>query len=79
MGKSINAWWDGMCAAILKERRREASGVFIYAMWGVWKERNRRTFRNIELLPEVVVHLVWEEIAQRAYAHTQDPGALVVR
>ena len=57
-----------------KEKRREASGAFIYAMWGAWKERNRRVFRNTALQPEAVAHLVWEEIQQRALAHSADPG-----
>ena len=61
-------------AGIPKERRRAASGVFIYTMWGVWKERNRRVFRNVAMQPTAVAHLVWEEIKQRALAHGLDPG-----
>ena len=32
----------------------EAGGALIYAMWGNWKEHNRRVFRNVALLPEAV-------------------------
>jgi hypothetical protein len=74
LGRNIDAWWDGVLAGIPKEKRREASGAFIYAMCGIWEERNRRVFRNVALLLDAVAHLVWEEIEQRAHAHTQDPG-----
>ena len=36
-GHDIDRWWDGMLAGNQKEKRREASGNFIYAMWGCWK------------------------------------------
>ena len=74
LGHTLDRWWDGMMAGIPKERRREASGVFIYSMWGTWKERNRRVFRNTALQPEAVAHLVWEEIQQRGLAHSADAG-----
>ena len=48
-GRSLNVWWDDTIAALPKERRREASGLIIYSMWGVWKERNRRVFQNAAL------------------------------
>ena len=76
LGHDINGWWDGMLAGIPKEKRREASGNFIYTMWGCWKERNRRVFRNTALQPDLVAHLVREEIEQRRFAHTQDPGGI---
>ena len=59
-----------MTSDIPKENRRET----IYAMWVCWKERNRRIFQNSALQPDMVAHLVWEEMAKRAFAHTQDPG-----
>ena len=34
LGHSIDAWWDGMLAGIPKEKGSEASGAFIYSMWG---------------------------------------------
>ena len=73
-GRSLNAWWDDTIAALSKERRREASRLIIYSMWGVWKERNRCTFQNVALQSFEVSALVKEEVDQRAYAHTQDPG-----
>ena len=79
LGRSINAWWDDMLGRLPKEKRREASGTIIYAMWGIRKERNRRVFRNVGLLPTEVVALVREEIAQRAYAQSLDPRRLTPR
>jgi hypothetical protein len=73
-GRSLNDWWDETISHLPKEKKREASGAIIYSMWGVWKERNRRVFQNTALQPTAVAALVKEDIAQRAYAHTQDPG-----
>jgi hypothetical protein len=42
--------------AYQKKKTREASGAFIYAMWGIWKERNKRVFRNVALLLDAVAH-----------------------
>jgi hypothetical protein len=69
LGDGINGWWDTEIVGIPKERRREASGAIIYTKWETWKERNGRVFHGA-LLPKVVAHLVWEEIAQKAYTHT---------
>ena len=49
--------------------RRAACGAFIHLM-GVL------VFRNVAILPMEVAALMREEIVQRAYAHTQDPGDL---
>jgi hypothetical protein len=73
-GMTLNDWWDATISDIPKEKRREASGAIIYSVWGVWKERNRHVFNNVAKQPGVVAVLVREEIAQRAYAHNQDPG-----
>jgi hypothetical protein len=73
-GRSLNDWWDETISHLPKEKKREASGAIIYSMWGVWKERNRRVFQNTALQPTAVAALIKEGIAQRAYAHTQDPG-----
>ena len=70
----FNTWWDTTLAGLPKAKRREASGAIIYSICGVWKERNRRVFTNVAIQADVVAALVREEMAQRAYAHTQDPG-----
>ena len=41
---------------------------------GLWKGRDRRTFRSAVISPTEVVALVWEELALRTFAHTHDPG-----
>lgn len=46
-GHGLNSWWDGMVTTLQSGKRREANGAFIYTIWSIWKERNRRTFRNV--------------------------------
>ena len=58
------------------EARRAASGNIIQSRWRIWRERNRRTRHTVEISPAKVAVLVWEEVAQQAYAQTQDPGDL---
>ena len=55
-----------------------ASGATILSMWELWKERNRRFFCSAEIPSTDVADLVREEMALRAFAHTQDPGDLFV-
>ena len=43
-------------------------------MWEIWKEKNLRVFCSTEIPSMDVADLVWEEMALRAFAHTQDPG-----
>ena len=73
-GSGLNAWWDLTIVGLPKAKRREASGAIIYSIWGVWKEHNRCVFRNVALQSDVVAAIVREEMVQRAYALTQDPG-----
>jgi hypothetical protein len=69
---------DETIAHLPKEKKREASGAIIYSMWGVRKEMNIRVFQNTALQSAAVAALVKEDIAQRAYAYTQDPGDGIV-
>ena len=61
---SISTWWDETIIVLLKEKRTKANSAIIYAMWGDWKEMNKRVFWNTALLPDMVAHLVREEIAK---------------
>jgi hypothetical protein len=61
-----------MVSTLQNRKRREAIGAFTYIIWGIWKKRNIRVFRNRALLPDIVAHLIWEEISYRAFAHTED-------
>jgi hypothetical protein len=78
LGHGLNSCWDGMVTTLQSGKRREANGAFIYTIWGIRKERNRRIFRNESLMPDIVAHIIWKDIAHRAFAHSQDPGDLAV-
>ena len=56
------------------EARRTDGETIIHSMWRTGKEKNQWTFCNVAILPSEVAALVWEELAMRAFAHTQDPG-----
>jgi hypothetical protein len=56
-----------------KNEKKKTSGIICYIICRVWKERNRRVFRN-EALPMLdVVHIIHDEIGMRAHAHSDDP------
>ena len=72
--RDFDGWWLHYIQSLPKERRRVASGIIIYIIWGVWKERNRRVFSNLAKNVVDVVRLVRDEVEARAYAFTDDPG-----
>ena len=56
------------------EARRAPSETIIHLTWRTGKERRQRTFYNVAISLLEVAALVREELARRAFAHTQDPG-----
>ena len=56
------------------EARRVTRKTSIHSRWRTRKERNRWTFCNMAISHLEVEDLVREELAMRAFAHTQDPG-----
>ena len=70
----FDGWWLHYIQGLPKEKRRTASGIITYIIWGVWKERNRRVFSNLANNVVDVVQLVRGEIDTRALAFTDDPG-----
>ena len=54
--------------------RRVTRKTIIHSRWRTRKERNRWTFCNMVISLLEVEDLVREELAMRAFAHTQDPG-----
>ncbi|PNT70218.1 hypothetical protein BRADI_2g07826v3 [Brachypodium distachyon] len=71
---SIDAYWDSLIRGKPLAERRAMSDRLLYAWWGVWKERNRRVFRNAVLPALQVAHLIWEDIRSRLRACSSDPG-----
>ena len=74
INKDFDGWWLYFIKNFTNEKKRSASGVITYIIWGVWKERNRRVFTNTALPALDVARLVRSEIEQRAFAFTDDPG-----
>lgn len=74
MSRDFDGWWLDYIATFPKEKKRAASGVIAYIIWGVWKERNGRVFTNVALPLLDVARMVCTEIEQRALAFTDDPG-----
>ena len=72
--RDFDGWWLHYIASFPKDKKRIASGIITYIIWGVWKERNRRVFSNTALNQRDVVRLVKDEIEARAFAFTDDPG-----
>jgi hypothetical protein len=71
--KDLIFTWNGNIGMAPPPMGRTITALtIIYTMWGVWKERNGRVFRNVAMLPELVATLVKEEASQMAYTHTQD-------
>ncbi|WVZ90520.1 hypothetical protein U9M48_036814 [Paspalum notatum var. saurae] len=48
---NLGEWWESAATLFPASRRRDFSGVVIYTMWNIWKERNRRIFENCSLPP----------------------------
>jgi hypothetical protein len=67
---SISDWWDDMLTGKPRKEQRRISGRFLYVVWNVWKERNRRIFTGLRLTYPEVADLAREDIAQRERAFT---------
>ncbi|CAN6316435.1 unnamed protein product [Urochloa humidicola] len=44
--KSLQGWWSHVRRLQQQERRRGMDTLFMLIIWGIWKERNSRLFRN---------------------------------
>ena len=45
--------------------KRQFTGVVIYTIWNIWKERNRQIFKNTSESPMQVASRVREDVVQR--------------
>ena len=64
----IAKWWEEAASKVPKQDRRRFSGVLIYIVWNLWKERNRRIFENKYRTVQQVASLIKEDIVQRRRA-----------
>ena len=74
MDRDFDGWWLQYISNFTNKKKRVASGIITYIIWGVWKERNRRVFSNTAMSITEVVGLVKYKIDTRAYAFTDDSG-----
>lgn len=65
----ISEWWDSFISPLSNVDRRRRSGRFLYTIWNIWKERNRRIFNGIRLTHLEVDALAFDDIRQRALAY----------
>ena len=64
----ISDWWDSLTTNLPKNDRRRRSGRFLYTIWNIWKERNRRIFNGTRLTHLEVAAIAFEDIKQRSRA-----------
>ncbi|KAF7010740.1 hypothetical protein CFC21_025114 [Triticum aestivum] len=64
----ISDWWDSLTTNLPKNDRRRQSGRFLYTIWNIWKERNRRIFNGTRLTHLEVAAIAFEDIKQRSLA-----------
>ncbi|PNT70185.1 hypothetical protein BRADI_2g07403v3 [Brachypodium distachyon] len=65
---SIDEIWDGALFGRSKKEKWNLSGRLIYTWWGIWKERNRRTFKGAAMVSLQVAHLIREDYQGRIWA-----------
>ena len=61
----LATWWEEVASKVPKQERRTFNGVLICVVWNLWKERNRRIFKNEYKTSEQVAYLAKEDIVQR--------------
>jgi exonuclease III len=59
---SINLWWEEYLATASGRSMRERSGIMIYSLWNIWKERNRRVFTGNRMTYREVANLALADI-----------------
>lgn len=60
---SVQLWWDGFLATASVRSAREHSGIMIYSLWNIWKERNRRVFTGKRMTYREVANQPWHIFA----------------
>ena len=49
---------------VAKESKSFFDGLIIYFWWNIWKERNRRTFRQEQKTVTEITYLIKEDVQQ---------------
>ena len=65
---SIYRWWKKCRALVAKDNKSFFDGLVIYFWWNIWKERNRRTFRQEEKTVTELTYLIKEDVQQFQHA-----------
>jgi hypothetical protein len=68
---SILGWWKKIARFRKSKSRREHAAVAVYALWHIWKERNRRIFENISSKPEDLIFQIRDALANLKAAHNE--------
>ncbi|KAJ1260431.1 hypothetical protein BS78_10G231700 [Paspalum vaginatum] len=65
---SVYGWWKRLRRMVTTQERRLFDGLVIYFWWELWKERNRRSFQNVERSVLAVTSFVKEDLNLRRAA-----------
>jgi hypothetical protein len=61
-------WWNNSLKGLRKKEKQQVASMLIYTSWNVWKEKNRRIFDGVALLPSRVLALIKKELKLREVA-----------
>jgi len=67
-GTTIQEWWNNSMQGLGKKDKQRMAALMIYTSWNVWKERNRRIFQGVAVLPSRILALIKEEMKLRELA-----------
>jgi hypothetical protein len=65
---SLELWWNSNLQGRPKRQRCKVAALLIYTVWSLWKERIRRVFQGVLLVPERVFLLMKGEMQLRVMA-----------
>jgi hypothetical protein len=60
---SILGWWKKVSRFRKSKMHKDQTTVAVYAVWHIWKERNKRVFENITSKPEDLIFQIRDRLA----------------